>query len=604
MPLMDETGPLVAILLAGLVVLVALVGPKLSARLALSRAKHRSLAGHSRLSRRIAALVPRYAYDDAQFFRADDAGTEIADRRRAGFERLSRQLRTTGARTLEPDRRGRPAHLGPAVHRELPRALPVQPARQGRVAGGSFVASSHGVQVTDLDGNRPLRSHRLLRREPAGLRLLQGLHGARRPARRRARPGAGHLSVAGRRQRRAAGADIGQGRGLVPHVGDGGGHAGRAAGALSHQTLPSRALLRRLSRLVGRRAARRRQPGARPRHLHPGRHVRRPPWPCCAAARDIACVLVNPVQAMHPNLGAPADSTLVHSRPDRSVDRAAYAAWLKELRAVCSARGIVLIFDEVFLGFRLAPGGAQEYFGVEADIVTYGKTVGGGFPIGVVCGRHRFMKRFRDDRPADICFARGTFNSHPYVMAAMNEFLLHLETPEMQALYRDLDATWDAAHCLAQSPARRARPAAAGGAALVGLDRLLHGLVALQLDVPVLPQGSGPGVELDRHRPADVQPEFQRGRLRGGGRALPRRRRGDAPRRLVRDRRARHRQGHQAPHPARDAWPCGRPSPSGWGGVREAARRGRKHHIAAHEPLRPFGPPPHRKRWGGTESMP
>ena len=51
--------------------------------------------------------------------------------------------------------------------------------------------------------------------------------------------------------------------------------------------------------------------------------------------------------------------------------------------------------------------------------MTYGKTVGGGFPIGVVCGDHRFMKRFRQDRPADICFARGTFNSHPYVMAAM-----------------------------------------------------------------------------------------------------------------------------------------------------------------------------------------
>lgn len=69
--------------------------------------------------------------------------------------------------------------------------------------------------------------------------------------------------------------------------------------------------------------------------------------------------------------------------------------------------------------------------------------MGGGFPIGVVCGDHRLMKRFRDDRPADICFARGTFNSHPYVMGAMNEFLLHLETPQMQEIYRDLGATWD-----------------------------------------------------------------------------------------------------------------------------------------------------------------
>ena len=54
----------------------------------------------------------------------------------------------------------------------------------------------------------------------------------------------------------------------------------------------------------------------------------------------------------------------------------------------------MLIFDEVFVGFRLAPGGAQEYFGVRADMVTYGKTLGGGLPVGVVCGRKDLMKRF------------------------------------------------------------------------------------------------------------------------------------------------------------------------------------------------------------------
>jgi glutamate-1-semialdehyde 2,1-aminomutase len=96
-----------------------------------------------------------------------------------------------------------------------------------------------------------------------------------------------------------------------------------------------------------------------------------------------------------------------------------------------------------FVGFRLAPGGAQEYFGVRADLVTYGKTLGGGLPIGAVCGRKQLMKRFREDRPADICFARGTFNSHPYVMAAMNEFLRRLEDPVIDALYRDLDEIWD-----------------------------------------------------------------------------------------------------------------------------------------------------------------
>jgi len=102
---------------------------------------------------------------------------------------------------------------------------------------------------------------------------------------------------------------------------------------------------------------------------------------------DIACVLVNPVQALHPNAGAPADSTLVAGGATAGFDRAAYAAWLQRLRRVCSERGIVLIFDEVFLGFRLARGGVQEYFGIRADMVTYGKTVAGGLPIGVVCGR-------------------------------------------------------------------------------------------------------------------------------------------------------------------------------------------------------------------------
>jgi glutamate-1-semialdehyde 2,1-aminomutase len=160
--------------------------------------------------------------------------------------------------------------------------------------------------------------------------------------------------------------------------------------------------------------------------------------------RDIACVLVNPLQALHPNKGAPGDSTLVDSTRSARFDRAAYAAWLTELRAVCSERGIVLIFDEVFVGFRLAAGGAQEYFGVRPDLVTYGKTLGGGLPVGAVCGRKEVMRRFREDRPADICFARGTFNSHPYVMAAMNEFLRALEDPAVTSLYEGLDALWDA----------------------------------------------------------------------------------------------------------------------------------------------------------------
>ncbi len=146
--------------------------------------------------------------------------------------------------------------------------------------------------------------------------------------------------------------------------------------------------------------------------------------------RDIACVLVNPLQALHPNGNAPGDSALVDSSRATAASTARpMANGCKRCGEVCTERNIVLIFDEVFVGFRLAAGGAQEYFGVRADMVTYGKSLAGGLPVGVVCGRKELMRRFRDDRPVDVCFARGTFNSHPYVMTAMDEFLTRLADP-------------------------------------------------------------------------------------------------------------------------------------------------------------------------------
>jgi len=159
-------------------------------------------------------------------------------------------------------------------------------------------------------------------------------------------------------------------------------------------------------------------------------------------ASDIACVLVNPIQAMHPNRAAPSDSILIDGSRTVNFDRSAYSHWLQQLREVCTKRGIALIIDEVFLGFRLSARGAQEYFRVDADLVTYGKTLGGGLPVGVLCGKARWMKRFNEQRPADICFARGTFNAHPYVLTAMHNFLGALKTPEIRKLYAELDTVW------------------------------------------------------------------------------------------------------------------------------------------------------------------
>ena len=145
----------------------------------------------------------------------------------------------------------------------------------------------------------------------------------------------------------------------------------------------------------------------------------------------------------------------------------------------------MLIFDEVFVGFRLAPGGAQEYFGVRADMVTYGKTLGGGLPVGVVCGRADLMRRYRDDRPADVCLARGTFNSHPYVMGAMHEFLERLASEPVQRLYRNLDEVWNGRAAALNARFEAAGAAGAGGQSVLDLDGGLHASFAIQLDVPV-----------------------------------------------------------------------------------------------------------------------
>ncbi len=162
--------------------------------------------------------------------------------------------------------------------------------------------------------------------------------------------------------------------------------------------------------------------------------------------REIAAVLVNPVQSFHPNAPPPNDAILLTSGV-RKTDAAdgRYARWLQQLRAVCDAAGVPLIFDEVYTGFRLAPGGAQEYFGVAADMVVYGKTVAGGMPIGVVCGKSALMRRFDPERPMRIAYVVGTFSAHPVVMGAMNEFLNWVTTPaaaEQYAAMNERCADW------------------------------------------------------------------------------------------------------------------------------------------------------------------
>ncbi|HVD82699.1 MAG TPA: aminotransferase class III-fold pyridoxal phosphate-dependent enzyme, partial [Bradyrhizobium sp.] len=359
---MDSSLPILSF--AGVAVMAtAAAYPKLRARLALSRAKHGSLTGHSKMSRRVARLIPFYEFDINDFFRSDGAPAEVATQRQDGFFRLAQLYRDRFARSREMTLQAS-AKISDLQFTEAYR-VPFQYSRLVRehLGTGAFVQSSAGVTVTDLDGNifydltgsygvnifgndfykeciakAEARAHALgpvlgpyhpvIVENVARLCGISGLDEvsfhmsgteavmqAVRLARYHTRRS--HLV-------RFAGAYHGWWGDVQPGVGN---------PISPHETYTLADMSERTLRVLKTR-------------------------------RDIACVLVNPLQALHPNASAPADSALVDSSRSGHFDRAAYSAWLQALRQVCTERNIVLIFDEVFVGFRLAAGGAQEYFGV------------------------------------------------------------------------------------------------------------------------------------------------------------------------------------------------------------------------------------------------
>jgi glutamate-1-semialdehyde 2,1-aminomutase len=408
----------------------------------LSLAKHRSLTGHSRMARRFASLVPFYEYGEPQFFNTDGAPENIAAARRAGFRRLGQVFAERFKKTA-----GLTSEIGAGVsdlqftsRYRVPFQFSGYVRRHFKT--GAFLASSSGVTVTDLDGNRLYDLtgsygvnvfgydfyKECIERGSERVRGLGPVLGAYHPV----------TAYNVRRLLQISGLDE-----VSFHMS--GTEAVMQAVRLARYHTGRSHLVRFCGAYHGWWDDV--QPGVgnplAARETYTLKDMDDASLRVLRSRRDIACVLVNPLQALHPNASAPGDSTLIDSGRRAHFERDAYAAWLQQLRNVCNARGIVLIFDEVFVGFRIKPGGAQEYFGVRADMVTYGKTVAGGLPVGVLCGRREYMRRFREDRPADICFARGTFNAHPYVMGAMYEFLQRVDTDAIRALYRDLDGVWN-----------------------------------------------------------------------------------------------------------------------------------------------------------------
>lgn len=105
--------------------------------------------------------------------------------------------------------------------------------------------------------------------------------------------------------------------------------------------------------------------------------------------------------------------------------------FLEGLRALCDETGLVLIFDEVVTGFRLAYGGAQEYFGVTADLASYGKIIGGGGPMGAVAGKAELVDQAHPGRTGSpgYVYASGTLHGNPLGAAAGLATLAHLKEP-------------------------------------------------------------------------------------------------------------------------------------------------------------------------------
>ncbi|HUY12929.1 MAG TPA: amino acid adenylation domain-containing protein [Terriglobia bacterium] len=133
-------------------------------------------------------------------------------------------------------------------------------------------------------------------------------------------------------------------------------------------------------------------------------------------ARDLAAVLVEPVQSRHP-----------HLQP---------VEFLKEIRMITQESGAAMIFDEVVTGFRVHTAGCQGLFGIRADLATYGKVLAGGMPIGVLAGKGEFMDaldggkwQFGDDSypEAGVTFFAGTFVRHPLTLAAVKAVLQYFK---------------------------------------------------------------------------------------------------------------------------------------------------------------------------------
>lgn len=441
-PLMSGTAPADAAALCALTVMAALLARPAWRRIQLSRAKHKSIAGHSKWGKRIARLLPLYEFSSAEAFSRDGAGTTLARRRHEAFFDLGYRLLSKAPTTIALGEQTKNSISDMQFIGRYRVPFPFSKLVRTHLRTGSFLRSASGFEVCDLDGNRYIDLTGSFGVNVWGIDFYRE---CMNQAMELAEPlgpvlGSYHPMVADNveRLRTISGLDE-----VSFHMS--GTEAVMQAVRLARYHTRKPYLVRFCGAYHGWWGDV--QPGIGNPSNEPDTltlaDMSEHTLTVLRTRNDIACVLINPLQALHPNINAPGDSSLIVDRNNTPADRQDYSQWLQSIAEICRKRGIVFIMDEVFMGFRLGLRGAQDYFNVQADMVTYGKTLGGGFPVGVLCGQAQWMKRFREDRPADICFARGTFNSHPHVMAAMNVFLKRMDSNACSNVYARLESVWN-----------------------------------------------------------------------------------------------------------------------------------------------------------------
>lgn len=414
---------------------------KFAIRLRLSKAKHKSMRGHSKWSRRIAGWIKFFEYSPQQYFCVDGAPEEVAQQRINGFNALTNKVKKQSAKTIDQYQQIS-GDISDVQFTSLYRVpFPFRTHLPDVFKLGSMIDASQGVKVKDLDGQWRYDLSGSYGVNVFGYEFYKDCikQGSSRVESLGPALGSYHPLIADNVAKIKAISQLDE---VSFHMS--GTEAVMQAVRMARYHTKKTHLVRLCGAYHGWWDGV--QPGVGNRRkvddVYTLADLSEQTLKVLSTRHDIACVLINPLQAFHPNADSASDASLIASDRNTHFDKTTYTRWLKRIRKICTDRNIVLIFDEVFTGFRLSYRGAQGYFGIQADMVTYGKTLGGGLPVGVLAGKHELMKRFKHDKPVDVSLARGTFNSHPYVLGAMNVFLERIAEPEIQKLYQNIEQTW------------------------------------------------------------------------------------------------------------------------------------------------------------------